>query len=355
MNTFGNYVRLTTFGESHGLGIGGVLDGIPSGLAIDLSALQKMMGHRRPGASDLTSVRNESDEVTFLSGLTEEYVTTGAPIAYFVENRDVRSSDYDAVRNLFRPGHADYTYFVKYGHSTASGGGRSSARETVARCVAGAIALQWLAQRGIKIYPYICSVGELSLPEWTEVDPTRAYDFSSRCPNEALDKEIIRLISSIRAEGDSIGGVVACKVEGVPAGWGEPIYDKLSARLGYAMLSINGVKGFEFGDGFRTASMTGSKANDAMALRKDGSPYFLSNHAGGILGGISTGAPIFFRTAFKPTPSISKPQQTISSDGHAATIEIAGRHDPCIAIRAVAVVEAMTALVLADYIALSRD
>lgn len=354
MNTFGNNVRLTTFGESHGFCVGGVLDGLPAGLPIDKDAVKRFMEHRKPGNSTLTSERNEKDEVSFLSGLTEASVTTGAPIAFLIENRDVRSADYTKLQGLFRPGHADYTYFAKYGLRPLPGGGRSSARETAVRCVAGAIASQWLARYGIRIMPFVCQIGDISVSPDERLEPERAYEFATRCPNPSADQRMAQLIESVRAEGNSIGGCVACIVEGVPEGWGEPIYNKLSARLSYAMMSINGAKGFETGDGFALASMRGSEANDAMEPDNNGKPRFLSNHSGGILGGISTGQPLFFKIAFKPTPTIHMAQRTITTDGKPTTFIASGRHDPCIALRATAVVEAMTALVLADFLALAK-
>lgn len=352
MNQFGIKLRLTTFGESHGKGVGGVLDGFPSSFPLDLERVQEFLSYRRPGFSSLVSTRRERDEVEFLSGLLEDGTTTGAPIAFFVPNTDVDSSAYEEIQTLFRPSHADFTYFIKYKLKPQPGGGRSSARETAVRCIAGAIALQWLAKKGIKIYSYVSQVGNISLDEDTITEQAlhEIYSYPTRCPSHSCDEKIQQTLQQIAKEGDSLGGVVSTRVKNMPTGIGEPLYDKLSSRLGYAMLSINATKGFEIGDGFSIASMRGSEANDAMELGPDGEILFNSNHAGGILGGISTGQDLTFRVAFKPTPSISLPQHTVSIDRENTTIQTIGRHDPAVVIRAVPVVEAMTALVLTDFL-----
>ncbi len=320
MNTFGQHIRLTTFGESHGAAIGGVLDGFPAGMTIDFEALQRDV-ERRAGCNKFTSSRaqNEADEIEWLSGIYEGK-TLGTPIAFVVRNSDVRSGDYQSITEAFRPGHADYTYQQKYGIRDPRGGGRSSARETLVRVVAGALAKQYLASKGITISAQVSQIGNA-------IEPI----------------EMQHVLEATQRAGDSIGGIVSCVVHGLPAGVGEPIYDKLSARLAYAMLSINACKGFDFGSGFEGVTETGSALNDEM---QDGA--FLSNHAGGILGGISTGQDIYFRCVFKPTPSIAQPQRTIDTKGKNITIEVKGRHDVCVALRSPAIVEAMTALVVMD-------
>lgn len=352
MNHFGNSLTLTTFGESHGIGVGGVLDGFPPAFKLDLDKIQEFVSLRRPGSVSFVSPRREKDTIEFLSGLLDDGTTTGAPIAFFIKNEDIDSSSYEVHSDLFRPSHADFTYYVKYHLMPQPGGGRASARETAVRCVAGAIASQWLAAKGLSIYSYVCQVGPIVLEDstLTLADLQQTYQYASRCPHKAIDLEIQSAIKAIREEGDSLGGVISTRVINVPKGLGEPLYDKLSARLSFAMLSINAVKGFEVGDGFALASMRGSEANDEMEIDSMGNIRFRSNHAGGILGGISTGADLFFRVAFKPTPTISHKQHTISLEHHNAYIEGKGRHDPAVVIRAVPVVEAMTALVLADFL-----
>lgn len=359
MNSFGKSLILTTFGESHGVGIGGVLDGFPSAFKLDLDKVRDFLDKRRPGSGALVSTRQEFDRVTFLSGLLEDGTTTGAPIAFFIGNEDPDAHAYKSLERLFRPAHADFTYFSKYKLSPQPGGGRASARETVARCVGGAIASQLLASIGIGIHSFVSELGRLSLdkPYRNKEDFLQSfggfeaiYEHQSRCPSSFLDEKITSEIAQIRLRGDSLGGVVSTIVDGLPAGVGEPIYDKLSARLGYAMLSINASKGFEIGEGFGITSMRGSEANDAMTLGNNGEITFCSNHSGGILGGISTGQDLFFRVAFKPTPTIARNQATVTIDNREATIASKGRHDPAVVIRAVPVVEAMTALVLADFI-----
>lgn len=353
MNSFGKVLTLTTFGESHGSCIGGVLDGFPAGVCIDLDEVQQFVSYRAPACNPLGTRRNEPDTVNFLSGLLADNTTTGAPIAFIIHNKDANSHAYEALKKLFRPAHADYTYFAKYNIEPQPGGGRASARETAVRCVAGGIVRQWLKQRGVYIYPYISQVGPITLPHpLADMQQlTRVYDFASRCPIAEYDRKISKAIEQVRTEGDSLGGTISCLVKGVPAGVGEPLYDKLSARLAYAMLSVNAVKGFEVGDGFAMATMRGSEANDPMFIDEaTQSVTFATNHTGGILGGISTGQDLFFRVAFKPTPTVAKKQNTITCNNEQTTIQALGRHDPAVVIRAVPVVEAMAALVIADLI-----
>lgn len=330
MNTFGTRFRLTTFGESHGAAIGGVVDGMPAGIAIDTELVRHEMERRRPGSQRLVSARKESDEVEFLSGIYEG-VSTGAPIAFLIRNDDCRPQDYDELRDLFRPGHADYTYEQKYGIRDHRGGGRSSARETACRCVGGALAKMLLKGHGIDVQARLLQVG-------TETEP------------DAMQA----LIEKVRAEGDSIGGIVGCTINGCPAGLGEPVYGKLHAALGAAMLSINACHGFDYGDGFQGIALRGSEYNDAFTFR-DGIVCTVTNHSGGIQGGISNGAPITMRAMFRPTPSIGKEQQTVTRDGREVTLTIKGRHDPCVAVRAVPVVEAMAAMTIADFLLLQKD
>ena len=330
MNTFGTRFRLTTFGESHGAAIGGVVDGMPAGIAIDTELVRHEMERRRPGSQRLVSARKESDEVEFLSGIYEG-VSTGAPIAFLIRNDDCRPQDYDELRDLFRPGHADYTYEQKYGIRDHRGGGRSSARETACRCVGGALAKMLLKGHGIDVQARLLQVG-------TETEP------------DAMQA----LIEKVRAEGDSIGGIVGCTINGCPAGLGEPVYGKLHAALGAAMLSINACHGFDYGDGFQGIALRGSEYNDAFTCR-DGIVNTVTNHSGGIQGGISNGAPITMRAMFRPTPSIGKEQQTVTRDGREVTLTIKGRHDPCVAVRAVPVVEAMAAMTIADFLLLQKD
>ena len=329
MNTFGNLLRLTTFGESHGPVIGGVLDGMPAGITIDMDFVKTEMGRRRPGQSDLASTRDEKDDVEFLSGLFEGK-TTGTPIGFIIRNTDAHPNDYSCLDSLYRPSHADYTYDAKYGIRDYRGGGRASARETAVRVVAGALAKQFLLQRDIHVKAALTQVGN-------ETDPERM---------KALIHEIIEA-------GDSIGGIVRCTIDGCPVGLGEPIYGKLHAALGNAMLSINACHGFDYGSGFEGVAMRGSQQNDIFICR-NGKISTTTNHSGGIQGGISNGQPIYMRVLFKPTASILQPQRTIDRDGNNVTLNLQGRHDPCVAIRAVPVVEAMAALVIADYLLIAR-
>lgn len=357
MNSFGRILRLTTFGESHGVALGGVLDGCPAGLKLDFNEIEQILQYRRPGSSDLVSSRNEEDKVEWLSGLLSDGTTMGTPIGFIIHNKDAHSKDYQGMEHLFRPSHADYTYYHKYHIPPQPGGGRSSARETVIRCVGGAIALQLLRTiGGIEILPYICSVGEESLrpEERATMDIRTTFSFPSRCPHPEADRRIATYLERVRQQKDSVGGVIECVVRGIPIGFGSPLYDKLSARLAYAMLSINAAKGFEIGDGFSIASHRGSEVNDTMYCDAMGQTHFTSNHNGGIQGGISNGEELFFSVAFKPTPTIGVPQNSVTITGEPNILEAKGRHDPCVALRAVAVVQAMTALVLADEYMITR-
>lgn len=327
MNTFGERLRLTTFGESHGKAIGGVIDGYPSGVRIDYDLLAARMSERRPGRPG-TSPRKESDMPEFLSGLSPAGITLGTPIGFVIPNNDVRSADYGTLATSFRPNHADFTYYSKYGIRDHRGGGRASARETACRVVAGTLAEQFLAERGIAIEVALESVGGV------------------RGDMETLMAEV----EKARSLKDSVGGVVSCSVTGVPPGIGQPIYDKLSARLAYAMMGINAAKGFSIGDGFELASRRGSEVIDEFYRDPNGRILTRTNHSGGIQGGISNGMPVDFVVAFKPTPTIGKPLPLITEEGEEFSQEISGRHDPCVAVRAVPVVRAMAALVFADFI-----
>ena len=347
MNTIGRLFRLTTFGESHGPALGGIIDGCPSGKTISLAEVQRLVDRRRPGQSDITSPRRESDKVEFLSGILDG-VTTGMPIAFLVRNEDQRPADYEALRDILRPGHADLTWHLKYGTRDHRGGGRASAREHVCRVVGGAIAMQILAPRGITITAYVDQVGDISLNlSPAEVSLSGIDATPARCPSLPVAERMAALIRGVQAEGDSIGGTVACIIHGLPPGLGEPVFDRFQARLAYYMMNINAAKGFEYGEGFRAATMRGSQHNDPLGA-PDGHPRPLSNHAGGLLGGITTGDDLYFRVAFKPTPTNYRPQHTIDLQGHGTTLSISGRHDPCVAPRAVPVVEAMTAMLVLD-------
>lgn len=348
MNSIGKIYRLTTFGESHGNAMGGVIDGVPAGVTLDLEAIQHFVARRRPGQSAITTTRNEKDRVEFLSGIFEG-VTTGTPIGFIIRNEDARSEHYEHLRHLYRPSHADYTYQAKYGHRDHRGGGRASARETVARQVAGAIAMQILQQMGVSITAYTSQIGTITLPyDYTTYDLGCIDNNPVRCPDADIAQQMQALIEEVRADGDTIGGVVTCIAQGVPAGWGEPVFDKLHADLGKAMLSINAVKGFEYGMGFAGASCRGSQMCDIFDTQ-DGKITTRTNHSGGIQGGISNGADIYFRVAFKPTPTLQQPVETVMSDGTPTTTIAKGRHDACVIPRAVPIVEAMAAIVLLDH------
>ncbi len=347
-NIIGNLFRLSTFGESHGAAIGGVVDGCPSGLTLDLEAIQQELDRRKPGQSAIVTQRKEPDTVTFLSGVFEGK-TTGAPIGFVIHNTNQKSKDYSHIKDSYRPSHADYVYDQKYGHRDYRGGGRSSARETASRVVAGAIAKQFL--KNIKITAYVSAVGPLKLTEnYTTLDFTEIENNPVRCPDAQKASEMEQYIKQIRKEGDTVGGVVSCVIENVPVGLGEPVFDKLHAELGKAMLSINAVKGFEYGSGFAGATRKGSEHNDL--FNEDGSTQ--TNHSGGIQGGISNGMDIYFKVAFKPVATIMQDQETINKKGEKVTMQGKGRHDPCVVPRAVPIVEAMAALVLADFTLINK-
>ena len=342
-NTFGSIFKLTTFGESHGLAIGGVIDGCPAGIKINLDAIQKDLDRRKPGQSSIVTQRKEPDEVTLFSGIFEGK-TTGTPIGFAIQNTNQKSKDYSHIKNTFRPSHADYVYEEKYGIRDYRGGGRSSARETASRVVAGSIAKQFLAP--ITINAYVSAVGTLSLDlHPSKVDVLEAEKNIVRCPDSKLASEMESLIKKVRKEGDTVGGVVTCIIKNVPVGLGEPSFDKLHAELGKGMLSINAVKGFEYGSGFSGTKMKGSEHNDL--FNPDGTTQ--TNHSGGIQGGISNGMDIYFNVAFKPVATIMQNQETINSQRKKVAMQGKGRHDPCVVPRAVPIVESMAALVLADF------
>lgn len=358
-NTFGTLYSLTTFGESHGKVIGGVIDGCPAGIKIDTASISRQLARRRPGQSAIVSKRQEADKVIFLSGLIDN-VTTGAPIAFVIENTDVRSADYDNLRDVFRPGHADYTYYVKYrGYNDTNGGGRSSARETATRVVGGEIARQVLAclEPSLVIRAYTKSVGNITMPPLKSL-PTESQIEQSpvRCPDASLSRDMERLIVETCKEGDSVGGVVECIVSGCPVGIGEPIYDKLSARLASAMMSINAAKAFEIGMGFEGCRLRGSEVADNWISDPSDRRGICTaaNHSGGIQGGMSNGEDIVFRIGFKPTATMMKEIETVNRQGEPVTVRAYGRHDTCIVPRAVPVVEAMAAMTLLDLILIDR-
>ncbi|HHS95818.1 MAG TPA: chorismate synthase, partial [Phaeodactylibacter sp.] len=347
-NSFGQIFRITTFGESHGEGLGVVVDGCPADLEVDISAIQKQMDRRRPGQSSLVTQRKEKDLVKILSGIYEDK-TTGSPICLILLNEDARSTDYSHLKEVFRPSHADYTYQQKYGHRDYRGGGRASARETAARVAAGALAAQLLAREGISIQAWVSQVGDVLLEKnYEDLDLSKIEDTEVRCPDSATAEKMIAKIQETRKEGDSIGGIITGLIKGCPVGLGEPVFDKLHADLAKAMLSINACKGFEYGSGFRGASMKGSQHNDIFTKVNDRIST-QTNYSGGIQGGISNGMDIFFKVAFKPVATILKKQQSIDRQGKEVEIRGRGRHDPCIVPRAVPIVEAMAALVLADH------
>ncbi|MEL6676053.1 MAG: chorismate synthase [Bacteroidota bacterium] len=353
-NTFGSIYKITSFGESHGAGIGVVVDGCPAGIELDFAHIQSELDRRKPGQSRITTQRKESDEFQVLSGLVGQ-TTSGAPLGFFVPNQNVRSRDYDHLEFAFRPSHADYTYHAKYGLRDHKGGGRSSARETIARVIGGAIAKQVLAQlAGVKVEAWVQQIHHIRLEEDPkEIVLETEYEQAVKCPHPEIAEQMFRHIDQIRKEGDSVGGVVKCRALGVPAGWGEPLYNKINAQLSSAMLSINAVKGFEIGSGFEGTLLKGSQHNDPFHT-VDGQIMPKTNHAGGVLGGITTGAPVVFRVAFKPTSTIMQDQQSVNSAGEAVTVSGKGRHDPCVVPRAVPIVEAMAAMVLLDHFMLHR-
>lgn len=348
-NSFGKLFTLTTFGESHGVALGGILDGCPAGVQIDLDFIQSELDRRRPGQSHIVTQRKESDTVEFLSGIFEGK-TMGTPIGFIVRNENQKSKDYEHNVDVYRPSHADYTYDAKYGMRDHRGGGRSSARETVSRVVAGAIAKLILKQHGISINAYTSQVGDIKLlKDYHDLDLSKIDSNVVRCPDVLLADTMIQKIEQVRKAGDTIGGVISCVIKGTPVGLGEPVFDKLHADIGKAMLSINAVKGFEYGSGFEGVKMNGSQHNDLFVAEK-GAVHTKTNHSGGIQGGISNGEDIYFRVAFKPVATIMQKQNTINSKGEAVEMMGKGRHDPCVLPRAVPIVEAMTALVLVDHL-----
>lgn len=351
-NSFGTLFKITTFGESHGVGIGVVIDGCPAGLSLTKEHIQAQLNRRKPGQSTITTDRKEADEVEILSGIFEDQ-TTGVPIALFIRNKDQKSADYSHMKDLYRPSHADYTYQEKYGIRDYRGGGRSSARETAARVAAGAVAQQLLAHFGIQVRAYVSAVGPIELPKKVEIDYNEIEQNLVRCPNKQIAHEMENLISELKEKGDSTGGVITCEINHVPIGLGEPVFDRLEADLAKAMLSINATKGFEIGSGFASAKGFGSEMNDAFSVDKS-EIRTTSNNSGGVLGGISNGEQIYFKVAFKPVATISLEQQTVTTSGESITLNAKGRHDPCVVPRAVPIVEAMAALVIADHLLRNR-
>ncbi len=352
-NTFGHIFRLTSFGESHGVGIGGVIDGCPSGVLVDMEFIQNELSRRKPGQSAITTMRSEEDRVEFLSGIFEGK-TTGTPIGFLVRNADHHSSDYHNLREQYRPSHADYTYQTKYGIRDHRGGGRSSARETIARVVGGALAKLVLRQLGIHVYAYTSQVGSICLQQtYKDLNLSQIDSNIVRCPDSKTADAMIELIKEVKKEGDTIGGVITGVITGVPVGLGEPVFGKLHAALGYAMLSINAVKGFEYGDGFNV-SQRGSQMNDLFYSNENGEIHTFTNHSGGIQGGISNGEDIYFRVAFKPVATLLKPQETVNIQGEKVELQVKGRHDPCVLPRAVPIVEAMAAMTILDYYLMNK-
>lgn len=352
MNTFGNIFRLTSFGESHGEAVGGIIDGCPPGIELDLDFIQNELDRRRPGQSRITTPRVEPDRVSFLSGIFEGK-TTGTPIGFMIKNQNQHSSDYNNLKDVFRPSHADFTYLKKYGIRDHRGGGRSSARETIARVAAGAVAKLYLKQLGVSATAYTSQVGPIEIDkDYKNHDLSKIEDTPVRCPDLEKAAEMIQLIKEVQFQGDTIGGVVTCVIKGVPVGLGEPVFGKLHAALGSAMLSINAVKGFEYGHGFNVKHK-GSEMNDSF-FDDHGIISTRSNNSGGIQAGISNGQDIYFRVAFKPVSTILTEQQTVDIHGNDTTINARGRHDPCVLPRAVPIVEAMAAMVIMDYFLLAK-
>jgi chorismate synthase len=352
-NSFGEIFRITTFGESHGAALGVVIDGCPAGLKIDLDFIQSELDRRRPGQSNIVTQRKESDAFEILSGVFEGF-TQGTPIAIIIRNEDQQSKDYEHLKEVFRPSHADFTYNAKFGTRDYRGGGRSSARETVARVVAAAIAKQLLRHYGISITAYVSKVGTLHLEQtYNQLDLTQAEQNPVRCPDPQMAEKMIEYIKEVRKQGDTIGGTVSCVITGVPAGLGEPVFDKLHADLGKAMLSINACKGFEYGSGFAGTELLGSLHNDTFYKEED-KIKTKTNHSGGIQGGISNGMDIYFNVAFKPVATLMQDQESIDVSGDTTVVSGKGRHDPCVLPRAVPIVEAMAALTIADHLLRSR-
>ena len=347
-NSYGTLFKISTFGESHGPAIGAIIDGCPAGVKIDEAFIQSELDRRKPGQSKITTQRKEDDTFRILSGVFEGK-STGTPIAIVIDNQDQRSKDYSHIENTFRPSHADYTYEAKYGIRDHRGGGRSSARETAARVATGAIAKLLLNKFGIQINAFVSQVGEIKAPHYTQLDLTKTEDNIIRCPDASTAESMIALIDQVRHDRDTIGGIVTCVIKNTPVGLGEPVFDKLHAELGKAMLSINAVKGFEYGSGFEGITLRGSQHNDEF-YNEEGKIRTKTNHSGGIQGGISNGEDIYFNVAFKPVATIMQDQQSVDKDGNEAIVSGKGRHDPCVVPRAVPIVEAMAALVLADFV-----
>lgn len=353
MNTFGNIYRLTSFGESHGLCIGGIIDGCPAGLTIDMDFIQNELNRRRPGQSAITTPRKETDKVEFLSGIYEN-VTTGVPIGFMVKNENQHPDDYENIKYAFRPSHADYTYQLKYGVRDPRGGGRSSARETIARCVGGAVAKLALAKEHISIRAYTSRVGTIGLGgSYKDYDLTLAENNPVRCPDPMVAAQMEALIATVKSEGDTVGGIISCVIKGVPAGLGEPVFGKLHAALGSAMLSINAAKGFDYGVGFDAIDCRGSEQNDSF-FNDNGRISTRSNFSGGIQGGISNGQDIYFRVVFKAVATLLMEQSTVDQHGNDTILKARGRHDPCVLPRAVPIVEAMAAMTILDFLLLAE-
>ncbi len=352
-NSFGTLFKLSTFGESHGIAIGGTIDGCPAGLKIDLDFIQKELRRRKPGQSHITTQRKEDDTVEFLSGIFEG-VTTGTPIGFIIKNEDQKPKDYSHLKDAYRPSHADLTYEEKFGVRDYRGGGRSSARETACRIVAGAIAKLILKQKNISINAFVKQVGEIKLDKtFDQLDLSKTENSIVRCPDNTTSEKMITYIEEIKKKGDTIGGVIQCVIQNTPIGLGEPVFDKLHAVLGHAMLSINAVKGFEIGSGFDSVNFKGSELNDVF-YSEDKKIKTKTNNSGGIQGGISNGMPIYFNVAFKPVATILQKQNSVNNKGEEITLEGKGRHDPCVLPRAVPIVESMAALVLVDFLLLAR-
>lgn len=354
-STYGKLFKISTFGESHGKAIGVTIDGCPAGLVFDEDFIQHELDRRKPGQSRITTQRKEADTFEVLSGVFEGK-TTGTPLALVIYNEDQRSKDYGHIADKFRPSHADYTYTKKYGVRDYRGGGRSSARETAARVAAGAVAKLILKTMGIEIFAYVTQIGKMALEKsYKELDLSKIDDNAVRCPDPEMAQAMFDYIDETRKKGDSIGGIITGVLTGVPVGWGEPVFDKLHAELGKAMLSINAVKGFEYGSGFEGVKLYGSEHNDAFETDDTGNIKTTTNHSGGVQGGISNGEDIYFNVAFKPTATIMKNQNSVNEAGEAVTVSGKGRHDPCVLPRAVPIVEAMSALVLVDFYLRARS
>jgi chorismate synthase len=352
-STYGKIFKISTFGESHGRGVGVVIDGCPAGVDFDTDFIQSELDRRKPGQSRITTQRKESDSFEVLSGIFEGK-TTGTPIALVIFNEDQRSKDYGHIADKFRPSHADYTYSTKYGNRDYRGGGRSSARETAARVAAGAIAMGILRNEGVQIYSYVSQIGKLKLDkDYTELDLSKIDENAVRCPDPEMAEKMFNYVDEVRKAGDSVGGVITGLIKGVPAGWGEPVFDKLHAELGKAMLGINAVKGFEYGSGFSGSERLGSEHND-LFYTENGLVKTKTNYSGGIQGGISNGQDIYFKVAFKPTATIMRDQESVNEAGEKVIVSGKGRHDPCVLPRAVPIVDAMSALVLVDFMLRAR-